>query len=47
MTKLADAQKENVFDFVPITFYVEMSTQSVKEGISSYNQSLQNFIQYF
>lgn len=37
-------QKENVFDFTPITFYVEMPDVS-KE--SAYMASMQPFIQYF
>lgn len=44
MTKQTESLKENVFDFVPITFYIEMPNVT-KE--SAYNQSMQPFIQYF
>lgn len=44
MQKQADSMKENVFDFLPITFYIEMPNFQ-KEN--AYNQSMQPFIQYF
>lgn len=44
LQKQCDLQKENVFDYVPITFYVEMPDVS-KEA--AYNTSMQPFINYF
>ena len=44
MQKYCDIQKENVFDILPITFYVEIPDVS-KEG--AYSASMQPFIQYF
>lgn len=44
MTKFCDNQKENVFDLLPVTFFVEMADLN-KEN--AYNSALQPFIQYF
>lgn len=44
MQKYCDLQKENVFDFLPVTFYIEMPNVQ-KEN--AYNSALQPFLQYF
>ena len=44
MQKLCDLNKENVFDYLPVTFYIEMPNVQ-KEN--AYNSAMQPFIQYF
>ena len=44
MTKFCDNHKENVFDMMPVTFFVELADLN-KE--IAYNSSLQPFMQYF
>jgi hypothetical protein len=44
MQKYCDLHKENVFDFLPVTFYIEMPNIQ-KEN--AYNSAMQPFLQYF
>ena len=44
MQKYCDLNKENVFDFLPVTFYIEMPNVQRE---SAYNSAMQPFIQYF
>mmetsp|Transcript_6491 Transcript_6491/g.10439 ORF Transcript_6491/g.10439 Transcript_6491/m.10439 type:complete len:93 (-) Transcript_6491:1859-2137(-) len=44
MQKYCDLQKENVFDYMPVTFYVEMPNVQ-KE--TAYNAAMLPFVQYF
>lgn len=44
MQKYCDLNKENVFDFLPVTFYIEMPNIQ-KEN--AYNAAMQPFLQYF
>ena len=44
MQKFCDSIKENVFDIMPVTFYVEMPNVQ-KE--TAYNQALLPFINYY
>jgi len=45
MQKFCDQVKENPFEFMPITFYVEFATDPQKE--STYNQAMQHFFQVY
>ena len=44
MQKHCDLYKENIFDIVPLTFYVEIPAV---DKTNQYNQALQPFIQYY
>ena len=44
MQKYCDLHKENTFDFMPITFYVEIADASRDSAI---NNSLQSFAQFY
>jgi hypothetical protein len=44
MQKFCDTLKENVFDYLPVTFYVEIPNYSKD---NAYNSALSPFITYF
>ena len=44
LQKYCDLYKENIFDIVPITFFVEVPDL---EKTNQYNQAIQPFIQYY
>jgi hypothetical protein len=44
LQRFSEQQKENVFDILPVTFYIEMSDPTVS---TIYQQSMQQFTDYW